>query len=568
MKKAAAAAAAVLIIFLFSSCFLFVPFYSLTLIVDGGTGGTITCDPERTGYYSDTTVELTAIPDEGWVFKSWIGVAAEDGSSAAVLMDTNRTVTAVFEAELKRGNPTDNLIDPPSVGFSPSAEDTWTFMIYLDADNSLDAYSVLDLNEMEEGLELSGNGNINIIVLYDRWSDGSDWSDTRMYRIVPDATADIVSDTSGRLYPDSGAVAMTEGAETELNMGDPAVLADFLLYCRQNYAADHYALVLWNHGGGARNTGADSPELETAAASRLICEDDNTGDASESDYLFTDELQQALAAAADDADFPVRVDLIGADACIMGSIESAYELKDLTDCYVASMANESAYGWSYDDLFGRMIPDTGTSGAEALAALIVDSYKDCTASLSTQTLSAVRTSELSALKTAVDALYSADRQLVVESIRDSVVDFFDDSYTLEAIVQPYHDLNDFCYYIINNRAVISDSAAAAAEDVLDALSLAVISAYAGSDLGNYYGSGASVKRGLSILFSKGNLSYQGASYYAYQYWYTDSDCSYYGLYGYIDFCTSDENGIVESWREMQEAWYDPYRPNGYTPGCW
>ena len=69
--------------------------------------------------------------------------------------------------------------------------------------------------------------------------------------------------------------------------------------------------MLWNHGGGARNTGADSPELETAAASRLICEDDNTGDASESDYLFTDELQQALAAAADDADFPVRVDLIG-----------------------------------------------------------------------------------------------------------------------------------------------------------------------------------------------------------------------------------------------------------------
>jgi hypothetical protein len=43
------------------------------------------------------------------------------------------------------------------------------------------------------------------------------------------------------------------GDGDELNMADPAVLSNFVEYCRTNYFAAHTALVIWDHGddGGA-----------------------------------------------------------------------------------------------------------------------------------------------------------------------------------------------------------------------------------------------------------------------------------------------------------------------------
>jgi len=99
---------------------------------------------------------------------------------------------------------------------------------------------------------------------------------------------------------------------------------------------------------------------------------------------------------------------------------------------------------------------------------------------------------------------------------------------------------------------------------------AVIAAYAGSKYGNYYGVGSDVKRGLSIFFSRGNLTYNNLSHYAYQWWYTSEDTNAWRpgehcYYGYIDFANSDTDGIVETWRELMEAWYDPGQSDN-TPG--
>ena len=41
-------------------------------------------------------------------------------------------------------------------------------------------------------------------------------------------------------------------AQTDMsaNMGSPETLAEFINYCTRNYPAEHYALILWDHGGG------------------------------------------------------------------------------------------------------------------------------------------------------------------------------------------------------------------------------------------------------------------------------------------------------------------------------
>jgi clostripain len=541
--------AAALLPLLFIGCGLFTR-YTLTLSVENDTGGQIAADPSIPDYSENTIVSLTATSEEGWELDSWRGTTSSDGESATVLMDANRMVTAVFKPILSRSNPTDDIDNPPVVGFAPGSGDgeSWTFMVYLDADNNLEPYSLLDFNEMEQGLSDCNNSDIEIIVLFDRRDDGvadTDWKDTRTYRIVADESSEIVS------------IQLTESSE--LNMGDPGTLTDFLNYCKTEASADHYALMFWNHGGGARSLSPEQPEVQ----SRHICQDEESGD-----FLFMDEVQQGIHSA-----FPGGLDVISMDACIMGTVEAAFEMRNLCDYYVASMSNVNAYGWDYADFFGRMTASASNSGGDALSALMVDSYRNSVSAYSDQSISAVNTDGLVLLKDNIDLLavelYLADKKVIIEDIRDSAVNFFNDAYEAEVVSQPYYDLNDFCHMLISNEDYLSSSVTAAASVVLGTLEQAVLSAYAGPALGNYYGSGSDVKRGLSIFFSKGNLIYNNASHYASQYWYTTLDCSSRGPYGFIDFCSSDEDGIVETWRELMEVWYDPYRPPvGYTPGSW
>jgi len=538
---------------LFSGCVFFGPRYTLTLSVNDNTGGSLRCEPLFADYTENTVVNLTAVPDSGWEISGWSGVTTSDDTSATVLMDANRSVTVQFRPKLSRNNPTDGVNVPQAVGFSPSApDDKWTFMVYLDGDNNLEDYALLDFNEMEAGLKASGNSeNINIIVLFDRRNDGTSdtgWTETRTYRIAADDSADIISDQ------------LATGFEAELNMGDPATLTDFLNFCQTEAPADHYALMFWNHGGGARSVTLPQPEVQ----SRHICEDES----SPGDYLFMDEVQQGIKAA-----FPVGLDVVSMDACLMGTVEAAYEMRDLCNYYVASMSNVNSHGWNYADFFGRMAAGAGGGTAEDLAGLMVDSYRTFTLNMPAESISSVRTAGLSSLKTKIDLLsaelYSADKKVLIQNIRDNTYDFFEDSYELEAISAPYHDLGDLCYMLISNEAYLSPAVSAAALAVIDELGKTVTAAYAGPSLGNYYGSGLEVKRGLSIFFSKGNLIYKNQSHYAWQYWYTALDSSVFGPYGFIDFCTSDDDGQVETWRELMEAWYDPFRPPvGFTPGSW
>ncbi len=539
-------------------CNLFSPWYTLTLRVENDVGGEIICKPDNKKYLENSSVALTAVPDEGYLFNSWVGTVDQYSPSSSVLMDANRKVTAVFKHSIPKNNPTDNIVIPFSANFAPASDSTWTFMIYLDGDNNLESYAMNDFNEIEQGLYNSGNTNMNIIVLFDRRNDGSpdtEWMDSRYYRVLPDNTSNIVSE---RLDIDENELG-------ELNMGDPQTLQNFIAFCKTNYPSDHYSLMLWNHGGGAR-TIVDT--FVSDILPRQICEDEsNPGD-----YLFLDEIQQAIG-----SEFQGDLDILSIDACIMGTVETAFEFRNIADFFVASMSDVNSNGWDYVKLFGRMKDQENFgSDPESLSRLMVDAYKVSVSDLSDQTISAINLANMNNLKFAIDKmaanLYLLNEYQIIEDIRDNTFHFFDSTDVFQIISQPYYDINDFCYLLINNYKLLSPTIKTNAENVITELASSVVAAYGGSDLGNYYGLGQDVKRGLSIFFSNGNLYYGTESHYTYQYWYTNIDLSLYsrfGPYGLIDFCTSNENNIVESWRELMEAWYDPFRPPfGYTPGCW
>ncbi len=198
----------------------------------------------------------------------------------------------------------------------------WTFMVYLDGDNDLEGAGIDDFLEMAT---VGSNSDVNIVVQFDRISgeDSShgDWT------------------TCKRFYVTQGMEPTEANQEVdieEVNMGDPAVLTDFINWATTSYPATNYALILWNHGNGWRARydaliedlrTATTVEEKNAIRQELaevqrpsfkgVCSDDTDGD-----VLYMQEVQSALNAATTD------VDLIGFDACLMGMIEVAYEIRD------------------------------------------------------------------------------------------------------------------------------------------------------------------------------------------------------------------------------------------------
>ena len=239
----------------------------------------------------------------------------------------------------------------------------WTFMVYVDGDNNLEDAAIDDFLEMAE---VGSNENLNIVVQMDRIDDFDNtydnWTGTRRFRI------------------DNGSVPSDLPMEdlNEANMGDPDVLQDFVEWGITNFPAEHYALVIWNHGGGWRLMRERLSEQATLRASsgepdgsvaRAVSWDDTDGD-----VLYMHEVQQALASARGRNNTHVKLDIIGFDACLMGMIEVGYELLQNALFMVGSEESETNDGWPYNDILEELYNNITTFGPEELAGVIVNKY--------------------------------------------------------------------------------------------------------------------------------------------------------------------------------------------------
>jgi len=203
-------------------------------------------------------------------------------------------------------------------------------MVYLDADNNLGWNSILAFHQME----LVGSTNdVNIVVLMDRLN--GDWTTARLFRVTQDSDVNIINSTA---IADWG----------EVNMGNPKTLEDFATWTIENQPAQHYVLVLWNHGDV-----------------RGVCWDDTSG----GDYLTDAEIQQSLQAIK--AETGVTLDIVGFDACLMGMAEINYQIKGYANIAIGSQ--ELTYGWPYYYILRDLTADPDMTPTE-LARQIVQEY--------------------------------------------------------------------------------------------------------------------------------------------------------------------------------------------------
>jgi hypothetical protein len=135
---------------------------------------------------------------------------------------------------------------------------------------------------------------------------------------------------------------------------EPQTLADFLTFCKDEYPADHTALVLWNHGGGPFGYGNDS-----IYGGQFTLAD----------------IREALESVYDPGSEDKAFDIIGFDACLMSTLEVTHALDGFADYYALSEEVEPGQGWDYTPWLRAMSNDPTMSPAAAARA-IADSYTD------------------------------------------------------------------------------------------------------------------------------------------------------------------------------------------------
>lgn len=86
---------ALAIVFLFASCKKETPQKQLTVNVTPDIGGSVT--PSSGMYAMGSTVKLTATPSSEYIFKEWTGGVTGTTNPTNVLLDADKTVTAIFE---------------------------------------------------------------------------------------------------------------------------------------------------------------------------------------------------------------------------------------------------------------------------------------------------------------------------------------------------------------------------------------------------------------------------------------------------------------------------------------
>lgn len=216
-----------------------------------------------------------------------------------------------------------------------NGEDVFTIMVYMCGTDLETEYGMAtsDLNEMLHA-ELD-NEHINLIV---------ETGGTKKWK-----NKVISNNTNQRYRVTSEGLVMLDDSVGKKNMTDPDTLTDFIDFCTENYPANRYALIFWDHGGGAISGYGYDQHF--------------------SGSMTLDEIDSALKKSG------AKFDFIGFDACLMATMETALVAEQYADYLIASEETEPGCGWYYTDWLTALSKNPSMSTVE-IGENIIDDFID------------------------------------------------------------------------------------------------------------------------------------------------------------------------------------------------
>jgi hypothetical protein len=246
------------------------------------------------------------------------------------------------------------------------------------ADNDLSTDAYEDIEEMKEGFSEAG---VNLIVFLD-----SEDELPCILKIKPNLTEEI------RTYQEFNSIDASQVRQ---------VLNDII----DMYPAENYGLVLWSHG---------TSWLPANMQLKSFGEDSHK-------QMNIPDLVGAL---------PVHFDFILFDACLMGSVEVAYELRNKTDYLIASSTETIYKGFPYDEIIPELIKPT--INYPAVAQKYFDFYDNMDGDYRSATISLIDTKELENLANETEKIFS-ENEISADFDRTNMqrLDIYEEQYTFD-----------------------------------------------------------------------------------------------------------------------------------------
>ena len=260
-----------------------------------------------------------------------------------------------------------------------------TIIVYMAADNDLSYDAIADIEEMKQGFPKTKN---NLIVF-------ADINGKPPYLLKIDREKGTVI----KSYP-------------ELDSTDPTTLAEITKEVIRLYPAEEYGLILWSHG---------TSWLPAAATLRSFGKDAGSANGS---GMNIPELAKSL---------PAKFDFIIMDACLMGAVEVAYELRSNTDLIIASSTETIANGFPYDEIIPELMEPV--INYQSVAKHYYDYYNNMSGAYRSATISVVNTHYLEALSHQLKLLFESNNAQVSLTDRESIqhLDIYEEQYAFDLL---------------------------------------------------------------------------------------------------------------------------------------
>ena len=220
-----------------------------------------------------------------------------------------------------------------------NGNDTVTVMLYM-CGTDLESGSAMATRDLQEIANSTIGSNVNFIVYTGgcaQWKNNLMSSKTnQIYKIESGGQFRILNDNVGNKP-----------------MVAPSTLTEFIRFCAANYPANRNILIFWDHGGGSL-TGYGYDQRFKSSGSMTL-----------------DGIDQALSEGG------VRFDVIGFDACLMATVETAQMASKYADYLLASEESEPGIGWYYTNWVSTLSRNTSTPTLNLGKQIIDDFVSEC-----------------------------------------------------------------------------------------------------------------------------------------------------------------------------------------------
>ena len=249
------------------------------------------------------------------------------------------------------------------VDFVTTGSYSKVLLLYSAGYNSLSQYLSDDISDLSEGYVPSTSSEVLLVFsrLPKKNGSYSDNASPVLFRMYSDSEGKVCRDTL-LVYPEGTIAASSE------------TMHNVLSYVSNRFPCEHYGMIFSSHASGwmpmgyynspskyegssfnwSRRRGAPFPYVElpydpSKPAVRSIGQDVRTEMSSTEKVVFELEMREFAEA------IPIHLDYLLFDACLMGCVEVAYELRDVCDLVQFSPAEVLAEGLDYTTLTSHLL---------------------------------------------------------------------------------------------------------------------------------------------------------------------------------------------------------------------